>query len=271
MRQRNFAFDQNPTDLQHPAIPDMTDGHKKRIANVVIASIVAFVAGHAMAQASAQNHNDAIPAFDKLDSMEARVQGCVTCHGQNGQGTGSHGYFPRIAGKPAGYIYNQLVAFRDGTRRYLPMNYLVAYLPDPYLKEIAEYFSQQRPAFAPPQAARAQPQVLTRGQQLVTDGDPQKGVPACVACHGGGLTGMTPGIPGLVGLQPNYIAAQLTRWRVGERHAMAPDCMKRIATRLADTDITAVAAWIGTQVPPADPAPEPSNLVRMPLACGSQK
>ncbi len=39
------------------------------------------------------------------------------------------------------------------------MNYLVAYLPDPYLKEIAEYFAKQRPAFAPsaptdvPQAA----------------------------------------------------------------------------------------------------------------------
>ena len=47
--------------------------------------------------------------------MEARVQGCVTCHGQSGQGT-NNGYFPRIAGKPAGYLYNQLVAFRDGTR-----------------------------------------------------------------------------------------------------------------------------------------------------------
>ena len=58
----------------------------------------------------------AIPAFKTLDSMEARVQGCTTCHGQSGQGTRDD-YFPRIAGKPAGYLYNQLVAFRDGTRR----------------------------------------------------------------------------------------------------------------------------------------------------------
>ena len=65
--------------------------------------------------------------------MEARVQGCVTCHGQSGQGT-SNEYFPRIAGKPAGYLYNQLVDFRDGTRHYPPMNYLVAYLPDAYLR-----------------------------------------------------------------------------------------------------------------------------------------
>ena len=92
--------------------------------------------------------NEAVPAFQKLDSMEARVQGCVTCHGQSGQGTNNE-YFPRIAGKPAGYLYNQLVAFRDGTRHYPPMNYLVAYLPDSYLREIAEHFAKQRPPFAP--------------------------------------------------------------------------------------------------------------------------
>ena len=226
---------------------------------------VAFVSeGFAHAQ------NEAVPAFKSLESMEARVQGCVTCHGQSGQGTGN-GYFPRIAGKPAGYLYNQLVAFRDGKRHYPPMNYLVAYLPDPYLREIAEHFARQRPPFAAQDQTPVDPSLLSRGQNLVLTGDPQKGVPACVTCHGTGLTGMNPGIPGLVGLRPTYIAAQLTRWRVGDRHATEPDCMKRIATRLSDMDVAAVSTWLGRQVPPADPAPESSNLVRMPIACGSQK
>ncbi|MDM0077984.1 c-type cytochrome [Variovorax sp. J2P1-59] len=202
--------------------------------------------------------------------MEARVQGCVTCHGQSGQGT-SNGYFPRIAGKPAGYLYNQLVAFRDGTRRYPPMNYLVAYLPDAYLKEIADHFARQRPPFAAREDAGADAATLARGKALVTAGDPQKGIPACIACHGEGLTGMNPGIPGLVGLRPSYIAAQLTRWRVGDRHAADPDCMKRIAVRLSEIDVNAVGAWLGQQDPPRDPSPESSNLVRMPLACGSQR
>ncbi|MDM0047486.1 c-type cytochrome [Variovorax sp. J22R115] len=202
--------------------------------------------------------------------MEARVQGCVTCHGQSGQGT-SNGYFPRIAGKPAGYLYNQLVAFRDGTRRYPPMNYLVAYLPDSYLKEIADHFAKQRPPFAAREDAGADAAALARGKALVTAGDPQKGIPACIACHGAGLTGMNPGIPGLVGLRSSYIAAQLTRWRVGDRHAADPDCMKRIAVRLTEIDVNAVAAWLGQQDPPRDPSPESSNLVRMPLACGSQR
>ena len=213
---------------------------------------------------------DAVPAFRQLDSMEARVQGCVTCHGQSGQGTNA-GYYPRIAGKPAGYLYNQLIAFRDGTRKYPPMNYLVAYLPDSYLKEMAEHFSKQRPPFAAREQGAADAQVLARGQALVQTGDFQKGIPACVACHGAGLTGMDPGIPGLVGLRASYITGQLVRWRSGDRHAADPDCMRRIATRLSDSDITAVATWLVRQDPPKDPSPESSNLVRMPLACGSQR
>jgi cytochrome c553 len=227
------------------------------------------VAGIALSCA-AQAQNEAIPAFKTVDSMEARVQGCVTCHGQSGQGT-NVSYFPRIAGKPAGYLYNQLVAFRDGTRRYAPMNYLLAYLPDAYLRDMAEHFAKQTPAYVQHDAGVVQPGLLARGQAIVTQGDKEKTVPACIACHGEKLAGMEPGIPGLVGLRPAYIAAQLTRWRVGERRAIEPDCMKRVASHLTDRDIAAVAAWLGQQTPSQGAAPESSNLVRMPFACGSQK
>jgi cytochrome c553 len=223
-----------------------------------------------LVSAGAQAQDAAVPAFKEVDSIEARVQGCVTCHGQSGQGT-SNGYFPRIAGKPAGYLYNQLVAFRNGERRYSPMNYLVAYLPDAYLREIAEHFARQRPPLAPRENAPADAITTARGKSLVTAGDAGKGIPACIACHGAGLTGMEPGIPGLVGLRSSYIVAQLTRWRVGERHAAEPDCMKRVAVRLSDADTTAVAAWLAQQDAPANPSPESSNLVRMPFACGSQR
>ena len=218
----------------------------------------------------AWSQDEAVPAFKSIDSIEARVQGCVTCHGQSGQGT-ENGYFPRIAGKPAAYLYNQLIAFRDGTRKYPPMNYLVAYLPDPYLKEMAQHFASLRPAFAPREQPHPDPAVVARGKAIATTGDPARGIPPCIACHGSGLTGMEPGIPGLVGLRAAYITAQLTRWRVGDRRAADPDCMKRIATRLSETDVAAVSAWLAMQDPPKDASPESSNLVRMPLACGSQR
>jgi cytochrome c553 len=242
--------------------------HADLLARHALAAIAA--ASCCIAAASAFAQDEAVPAFKKVDSIEARVQGCVTCHGQSGQGTQS-GYFPRIAGKPAGYLYNQLVAFRDGTRRYPPMNYLIAYLPDAYLREIAEHFAKLKPPFAAKETQAADAATLSRGQSIVTAGDSPKGIPACAACHGARLTGMEPGIPGLVGLRPAYIVAQLTRWRVGSRHAAEPDCMKRIASRLSETDVAAVAAWLARQEAPKDAAPEAANLVRMPLACGSQR
>jgi cytochrome c553 len=219
--------------------------------------------------AHAQADPAAVPRFDKLDSIEARVQGCATCHGWQGQGT-ANDYFPRLAGKPAGYLFNQLRAFRTAQRHYAPMNYLLAYMTDEYLHEIAGYFAAQRPAFPRPTQPAVDASLLERGRTLVQVGDPGRQLPACISCHGANLTGMEPGIPGLVGLRPNYINAQLTRWRAGDRRAAAPDCMHRIATRLADQDIVAVSAWLGSQAPTGIQNPQARNTARMPMACGSQ-
>ena len=83
------------------------------------------------------------------NTMAARVLACASCHGAEGEGT-SDAYFPRLAGKPAGYLYNQLIAFREGRRRYPPMNFLLEFLPDAYLQKMAEYFAALRPPFPAP-------------------------------------------------------------------------------------------------------------------------
>ncbi|WP_162066747.1 MULTISPECIES: cytochrome c [Burkholderiaceae] len=203
------------------------------------------------------------------DTMAARVQGCTACHGVHGEGT-DNDYFPRLAGKPADYLYNQLQNFREGRRKYPPMNYLVTYLSDDYLHQIATYFSNQRPPYPPPAKSNVSATTLARGQQIVLNGDASKNIPACAACHGKGLTGMQPAIPGLVGLHSDYISAQVGAWKSGTRHAKAPDCMQQIASRLTDDDVTAVAAWLSTQQAPANPVPAPAGSLKMPLKCGSE-
>src|ERR1700753_861998 len=95
----------------------------------------------------------ATPQSAPPDTMEARAQGCATCHGTQGQGT-KDDYFPRIAGKPRGYILNQLRNFRDGRRSYPPMNYLLAYLHDDYFGDMADYFSGLQLPFAPAEKSK---------------------------------------------------------------------------------------------------------------------
>jgi len=201
------------------------------------------------------------------DTIEARVLPCVPCHGPRGQGI-ANVYYPRLAGKPAGYLTNQLIAFREGRRKYTPMNYLLAYLPDDYLRRMAEYYAQQREPYPAPGPAVVSEAVVSRGRTLVTSGGAV--IPACVLCHGRDLAGREPGIPGLLGLRADYISAQLGAWRYGTRTAVAPDCMQVIASTLTEPDVTAVAAYLASlPVPPnAQPSREAGQL---PLACGSQQ
>ncbi|HLZ64815.1 MAG TPA: c-type cytochrome [Aliidongia sp.] len=211
----------------------------------------------------------AAPPDRAPDTMAARVLACAPCHGAEGQGT-KDDYFPRIAGKPADYLYNQLSAFRDGRRKYAPMNYLLEYLPDSYLREIAEYFAAERPPYPTPEASPASKAVLAHGKALVTGGDPAREIPACANCHNPSFTGMQPAIPGLVGLHAHYISAQLGAWRYGTRTAAEPDCMQIVAGHLSEADVTAIAAYLSSLPAPADPSPVPAGSLPMPLACGSE-
>jgi cytochrome c553 len=186
------------------------------------------------------------------------------------QGRGTHDdYFPRLAGKPAGYLFNQLTAFRDGRRHYSPMNYLLEYQSDTYLHAMAEYFSTQSPPYLPRHSTKADSAVLARGQQLATRGDTGRGVPACARCHNPNFTGMEPGVPALVGLQPDYISAQLGAWRYGTRTAIAPDCMQIVAGLLSENDVTALAAWLSSLPAQPDAKPLPPGSLTPPIACGS--
>lgn len=184
------------------------------------------------------------------DSMAQRMLACTGCHGKDGRAVGNV-YFPRIAGKPAGYLFNQLRNFRDGRRTYGLMTGMVALLSDEYLQEIAHYFSALDLPYPAPPAADLLPQTATLAQALVERGDPQRALPACNQCHGAALTGVLPHVPGLLGLPRDYINAQLGAWTAGQRHAAEPDCMAQVARKLTVDEVAAISAWLSLQPVPA--------------------
>jgi len=199
------------------------------------------------------------------DTVEQRVAACIACHKANEQGDA---FFPRVAGKPAGYLYNQLLNFKEGRRQYPMMTYMVEQLPDAYLREIAQYFSEQHAPYPPPAATSATPQMIERGRVLVHQGDPSRKVPACVACHGDAMTGVAPAIPGLIGLPRDYINAQFGAWRNQKRKAHAPDCMAEVANRLSESDVAAVSGWLAVQQADPNARPAASLPKPLPMECG---
>jgi cytochrome c553 len=207
------------------------------------------------------------------DDMAERTRACTACHGEQGR-AGPDGYYPRLAGKPAGYLHQQLRNFAQGRRHYELMTRLVEPLSDAYLREIAQHFaSLQLPYTAPTARNAITAERLARGQQLVTQGDTTRGLPACTHCHGLRLTGVQPNVPGLMGLPLDYLNAQLGAWQTGQRRASAPDCMAVVVKRMPAEDLIAVSSWLARQPLPADtrPAERPTASQALPeaLRCGS--
>lgn len=208
------------------------------------------------------------PAGDAAaaDDIETRVRACAACHGAQGRSP-EEGYAPSIAGKPAGYLHQQLLNFRDGRRQNRVMQAMLAYLADDYLREIAAYYSEQTSAGRV--AARGTNAAeLEQGRAIVESGDPSRELPACRACHGPELLGAVPAIPGLLALSPDYLAAQLGAWREGTRRAAAPDCMAAVAQKLTPAEIAAVTAWIASRPVPEQHAPAAEAPASLPLVCG---
>ena len=247
--------------------------HDRRVVNVssALRALRAFLPAAALPFALWGAPAAAAPPTIE-DSMGQRMVACTVCHGKAGRAA-PDGYYPRLAGKPAGYLYHQLLNFRDGRRHYGLMTQMVDLLSDDYLREIAEYFAALDLPYPPPAAVTATTQTLQRGQQLVQQGDPARGLPACAQCHGAALTGVAPNVPGLLGLPRDYLNGQLGAWKTGERRAHGPDCMATITKRLPDEDVAAVSGWLASQ-----PLPPQTKAVATapawpagtePMPCGS--
>lgn len=201
---------------------------------------------------------------DAPDTMAERVKACTICHGPEDK-EGRDAYYPRIAGKPDGYLFNQLRNFRDGKRHYRPMALLLEGLPDQYLREMAAYFASLQQAFPPPEPMSLSSSEIKLAHRLITQGDAARKIPGCIECHGKDLMGTAPYIPGLLGLPRVYIIAQFGNWQNGGlMRGQTSDCMSEIAKQLSTDEAGAIATWLAAQPVPDALSERPSTIAALP-------
>ncbi|HEU0277438.1 MAG TPA: c-type cytochrome [Rhodanobacteraceae bacterium] len=169
------------------------------------------------------------------------VTTCVECHGPSGNGSVSP-TFPKLADQGSAYIFEQLNEFKLKTRTNTIMNIQAGSLSEQQMRDIAAYFAAQ--AFVPGVASADSVEVA---QPLYRGGDPERGVPACAACHGpAGQGNPAAAYPRIGGQNGAYVAVQLKAYKDGSRGSANAKglIMQKIAAKLTDQEIQALSAYV---------------------------
>jgi cytochrome c553 len=158
---------------------------------------------------------------------------CITCHGQNGIAIQKN--WPNLNGQSAKYIIKQLQDYQSGQR--------IAPLMQPYAKllsyqdmqELAEFYAN-----LPSQTSFKKPV-----SKIYQQGQRQKKIPACSACHGPQGNGNDfAKFPKLVGQHQNYLQEQLLAFKKHQRQNDPYHMMQDISQRLSNKDIQEITEFL---------------------------
>jgi cytochrome c553 len=216
-------------------------------------SMVAFVRRLPTMDATRYRHLAGLPpagrASERIAGLDDSVgsivaTSCSRCHGADGLGRGEGG-FPRIAGQREAYLRASLTAYRAGERHSGFMQPVASGLTDEAIARLSAYYAGLPRGSAVPAAGD-----VTRGERIATSGLADRGVPACLTCHGPKAGPRAAIYPELAGQVPSYIVGQLEAFRQGDRGGTpyAP-IMRHFAGRLTREDMQAVAAYFASRGP----------------------
>lgn len=160
---------------------------------------------------------------------------CIACHGVGGNSANPE--WPSLAGQHASYLAAQLSAFRGGERQNPLMSPIAMGLSDQDVLDLAAYFEAQQPA-----AREADPELVETGRRIYEGGVAERGVTACIACHGPtGQGNPLAKYPMIAGQHAAYAAQSLRNYASGER---PNQIMREIAVRMSEEDIRAVSQYV---------------------------
>lgn len=170
---------------------------------------------------------------------KAKAAACAACHQADGNSVNPE--WPKIAGQHAGYLEKQLHDFKQGTERNNAlMTGQVAALTDEDMANLAAFFASQETAIGSADEAK-----LALGEQIYRAGNPETGLPACMACHGpDGAGNGAAKFPSVSGQHTVYVVNQLKAFASGERSNDLNRMMRDVAAKMSAEEMEAVASYM---------------------------
>lgn len=180
------------------------------------------------------------------EAGKAKAATCAACHGTDGNSLLTQ--YPKLAGQHAGYLEKQIKEFKLGMTsggkqgRVDPvMGGMAMPLSDQDAADLAAYFST-----LPISDNTTSEESVELGQKLYRAGDKERGITACIACHGprGNGTELS-GFPKISGQHADYVKIQLEKFRSGDRANDMNAMMRNISAKLTDAEISALSQYVG--------------------------
>jgi cytochrome c553 len=179
-------------------------------------------------------------AAGDAQSGESKSAICASCHGA--KGISSIPANPNIAGQVPGYIASQLKAFKDGERVNAIMAGQVLSLSEEDMADLDAYYSSMVPKVST--AMTDEDKVLAEaGRVIYRGGYAERGISACMSCHGPSGHGIPKNYPRVSAQHQSYLEQQLLAYKKGERKGYN-DVMPNIAFGLSEQQIKELAAYM---------------------------
>lgn len=185
-------------------------------------------------------------AQGSIEAGKSKSQTCVACHGADGNSLITQ--YPKLAGQHEKYLEKQLKELKLGMtsggkqgRNEPVMGAMAMSLSEEDMADLAAYYASL------PISSNSTPEnVVDEGKVLYTVGNAERGVTACIACHGprGNGTELS-GFPKISGQHADYIKAQLEKFRDGSRNNDMNAMMRDVAKKLTDADIDTLSKYVG--------------------------
>ena len=186
---------------------------------------------------------------------QTKAAACAACHSADGNSTVE--MYPSIAGQSERYSAQQMALIANGQRTSGASAAMVPFVQDltpQDMRDIGAFFATQKATAgiaddgAVTEGPYAGKKFYEIGQQLYRGGDAERGIPACMACHGPtGAGNPGPAYPHISGQHAAYVARRLQEYQAGttqETDKAHFQIMASIAKSLTEQEIQALASYL---------------------------
>ena len=179
------------------------------------------------------------PASDAIGrGATIATQNCSMCHGVSGTPPVTA---PALAGQYADVIYKELRDYQSGQRLSAVMQAIIAPRSEQDLRDLAAYYASLPRAEAPSSTSRAGAEPDANAVRLAMQGDPERNIAPCAACHG--QLDRKGAAPWLGGQSAVYLAAQLHAFAAGDRHNDINEQMRNVARQMTTEEMESLAKY----------------------------